>query len=105
MSAKSERKQAVKLQKQAAASTKGFVVRKKYLDSDEWNYFTQETSFAFIWSPASAGASMAVFPTRQAAERMVKRVEEYHNWRHQQGDASGFDVSVEEVNLPEASAK
>jgi hypothetical protein len=87
--------------KEVATPTSGFLVRKKCSFSEEWNYFAGETDFAYMWSPASARPfTVAIFPTRQAAERMVKQIEDYHKERHREGKTSGFDVSVEEWTAP-----
>ena len=94
----------VKSKRKKAELPKGFVVRKKYLDSDEWNYFARETDTAFTWTPASALTSqkhlgLAIFSTRLDAERMAKRIEKYHESRKEQGKAGGFDVSVVGTNI------
>ena len=102
MSVKSERKKTVKAQKQTEPLT-GFLVRKKYPASEEWFYFAEEMDFGYLWTPTSAlkssdKATVAIFPARQAADRMVKRLKKYHEERRQDGKASGFDVSVVSVD-------
>ena len=103
MSVKSERKKAVKEQKRTEAAN-GFVVRKKYPMSEEWFYFANETDFGYVWTPESAlrkktSGGVAVFPTEQAADRMAKRIVEYHEERRQQGKASGSEVQVAEIHV------
>lgn len=105
MSSKSARKKQAKETAKATNATKGFLVRKKYPESSEWNYFGGETKDAYLWTPASAldagnHLGLAIFPSRLAAERMAERIDGYHKERRAEGKASGFDVSVEEIDLP-----
>jgi hypothetical protein len=84
---------------------RGFVVRKKYLDSNEWAYFAGETDYAYMWTPESAigggRGGVAVFSTEEKAENFANHIKEYHEWRRRQGKASGFDVEVAEVHFTE----
>jgi hypothetical protein len=86
----------------------GFVVRKKYLDSDEWAYFAGETDYAYMWTPESAigggRGGVAIFSTKEKAENFANHIKEYHEWRKQQGKASGFDVEVTEAHFTEKLA-